>query len=1244
MRILAIRGRNLTALSGDFVVDFEADPLSAAGLFAITGPTGAGKSTLLDALCVALYDKFPRLENAARVAVGQPGTDDSLLVTGTDPRTILRHGEGSGFAEVDFAGRDGGRYRARWEVRRARNKPGGKLQAQAMSLRCLDSDRELGGTKTETLAVIAQKTGLTFDQFRRSVLLAQGDFDAFLKARPADRADLLELMTGTAIYGELSEAAYGRWKAEKEALDALDAQRQALALLTPEDREAAEAAAEAAEAEARAATETLEGLRAQAAWHKETARLTQGVAAAEAEAARAEESRTAATGDRERGARLKRLHRLRPVVAEADRLAGEETRLTQDRAQAEAHRDKATADMAAAAENNAKARAALDRAEQAQEAAGPDLDRAADLDSKLEAAAEHRDRCRATRSDAEARATQAEEALAAQKQARDQAAARVADSEAWLADNAGRRVLAEQVDRWADLLEDWAEAATARDTARARVEALTGRLTDLEARKAKRTDIRDTAAAGLAAAEADLKPLQDQLAALDPEALEERRARAAAAEAATADLVRLARHAGEQAERRKILTTRRSEAEARINEAGRVLEQVTREREPLDERLSDARRTLELSEAANDEAAARLRSLLVDGEPCPVCGGLDHSRAHGDTALDRLVRDRREQVAALTEQMKALDAQERRALADKDSGQEALTACTEEARRLAREAEALREAWDEARRKVPDAPDAAAPEAADLAALSARAEAAATAAREAAEAQKQAARLQADADRKRARCDDLRLQLDQARDTLATIERAHAQADAERTAAETEARRAAKVLEDADAALDGPLAVLPQWRDDARADAAALIARCRSLAAGWRDKQAALEEGRAAVAKADAAIGAAEAEARGCRDSANAARREQENADAAHARLAEARAALFGGEATSAVRSRLNAARLEAQGALTAAQASQAEAASAQAAATSAVDSVTQRLTDTAKARAEADAARDRALAEADATLEEARAALAVTEDALAAMDARLQALDEAVTHARAVLSDRRKALDAHRETPAPEADEEALALRLAEVEETCEAARQRAAAERARLAHDQAQREKGAEIEAAMTRQRQVTDLWASMNDLIGSANGDKFRRFAQSLTLDRLLGLANAHLSDLAPRYALQRAPGGELDLQVIDREMGDEVRGVGSLSGGERFLVSLALALGLASMSGERTLVESLFIDEGFGALDATSLDVAISALEALQATGRKVGVISHVQAMVDRIGVQVRVTKAGGGRSVVEVAVA
>jgi exonuclease SbcC len=102
-----------------------------------------------------------------------------------------------------------------------------------------------------------------------------------------------------------------------------------------------------------------------------------------------------------------------------------------------------------------------------------------------------------------------------------------------------------------------------------------------------------------------------------------------------------------------------------------------------------------------------------------------------------------------------------------------------------------------------------------------------------------------------------------------------------------------------------------------------------------------------------------------------------------------------------------------------------------------------------------------------------------------------------------------------------------------------------------------------------------------------------------------------------------------------------MADEVRGVHSLSGGESFLASLALALGLASLSSDRTRVESLFIDEGFGSLDPEALDVAIASLDTLQSIGRRVGVISHVPALVERIGVRVEVSPKGGGRSTVAV---
>jgi exonuclease SbcC len=127
-----------------------------------------------------------------------------------------------------------------------------------------------------------------------------------------------------------------------------------------------------------------------------------------------------------------------------------------------------------------------------------------------------------------------------------------------------------------------------------------------------------------------------------------------------------------------------------------------------------------------------------------------------------------------------------------------------------------------------------------------------------------------------------------------------------------------------------------------------------------------------------------------------------------------------------------------------------------------------------------------------------------------------------------------------------------------------------------------------------------------------------------------------ANKHLSTLSRRYRLLQVP-DTLALQVIDRDMCDEVRTVYSLSGGESFLISLALALGLSSLSGNGLKVESLFIDEGFGSLDADSLRIAMEALEMLQNQGRKIGVISHVQEMSDRISVQIRLHKCGNGKS-------
>jgi exonuclease SbcC len=255
-----------------------------------------------------------------------------------------------------------------------------------------------------------------------------------------------------------------------------------------------------------------------------------------------------------------------------------------------------------------------------------------------------------------------------------------------------------------------------------------------------------------------------------------------------------------------------------------------------------------------------------------------------------------------------------------------------------------------------------------------------------------------------------------------------------------------------------------------------------------------------------------------------------------------------------------------------------------------------------------------------------------------------LQALDQACASAATVLQERRRQMEQHLATGDNEFTAETLAQAMQELALAHRQAADTLAAQRLAIAQDDDKRQRAAAMMDDIEAQEAVEQRWARLADLIGSADGKKFRNYAQQFTLDVLLGYANAHLSHLARRYQLERIPhpsNPSLGLLVRDQDMGGETRSVHSLSGGESFLVSLALALGLASLSSNRVRVESLFIDEGFGSLDAETLRVAMDALDGLQAMGRKVGVISHVQEMTERISTRILVQPSAGGRSTVSV---
>lgn len=1235
MRILAVRGANLTSLDGPFAIDFDREPLRRAGLFAITGPTGAGKSTILDALCLALFDSMPRLPEGRGEMLGPEGDPNSIRTT--DVRTVLRRGAGFGWAEVDFVGADGEAYRARWEVRRARQRAQGALQKQSRSLSSLDGQRRFGDGKKSVQEEIERRLGLSFEQFRRAVLLAQGDFATFLKAPAQDRSQILELLTGTEIYSRLSSAAFERARTEKQTLDRLVAQGGGIGVLSDDDRAALQAeAGEAAEA-VRGGEQALAHAQATLAWHDRDGQLAAAESKAVAAAETADRAWNEAEDRREAAIRLRGLQPVRPVLADTDRAGAEATEAVATLERTETALATARLAVEEATGRHGEARRRFEAACAEQAKAEPDLGRAADLDGRIatltgeQGSAEAAAKAVAQRSGLLRKAVQDIDTTLS--------AARNDETrlEVWLREQAGFAVVAGQWERWDRLL--------------ARIIA-DGRAGEAATQERGRLDRE------LAATEATARAMESRLAEARErcrsaeQALEELRGEAVP----SLDEARQARtDAGQRrdgllallatGEARHRLETERAAAEGErlrlLNEAerdGTAARELAECRVGQRAAVEEAERTLQRLLLAQREDVASLRGRLVEAEPCPVCGSVEHPWAGAATTpLGRVTQDQEKHLAELREALAgtlarhaALEAAERAAR----KGAEGLTArqatMAQEAEGLAARwtAQAAAVGWEAEGGTLADIRGEV--EAVDcrLAAIAEDEERALDHRRRVDAAQQEHRRLETAATTLASECETTRQRLADGRQALALAVAALERAEADREAALAE--------------LGEGLAGESGWRSRLDHEPEAYRAGLAGRVTEYRQKSDALARAVREVERTtgERAVQSAELEA---------ALRAEDEARARAAdlagRLAEARtarAALLGGRPVSEVRKALAGERHEAEALVEKATFARQDAIARLSAAEQ------ERETRGEAARRCADKARaagerlERAVAERGAGLEEVRRLLAAPESELEAEELALAVLERARGDAALVVTERRRQRADHQAAGRPAQSVEDAAAMAESIRAVLERDRDRLGSARGRLEADDANRQRLAGLMSAIEAQQACCALWGKMAQLIGSANGQKMRNFAQSLSLDLLLTHANRHLEDLARRYRLERVAGADLEIQVVDREMGDERRGVHSLSGGELFLVSLALALGLSAMAaGTSGGIGTLFIDEGFGTLDPDSLDVALSCLEALQAGGRQVGVISHVPAMVERIGTQIRVVPLGGGRSRVTV---
>jgi DNA repair protein SbcC/Rad50 len=234
MKILKISGTNITTFD-TFEINFESEPLKSCGLFAITGATGSGKSTLLDAICLALYGRTPRYSNHGGIKIGKNEDSEKTKLLANDPRALMSYGAGFAEVAVDFTRDHQKFYRAKWYTQRAHKKPEGSIQNVSQELYEIDySESEfdqdaietklLEGTKvTDVRKKIEECVGLKYEEFCRTVFLAQGEFDAFLK-REEERSKLLELITGDQLYSRISQVAAEQLKEAEESLAKLRAE------------------------------------------------------------------------------------------------------------------------------------------------------------------------------------------------------------------------------------------------------------------------------------------------------------------------------------------------------------------------------------------------------------------------------------------------------------------------------------------------------------------------------------------------------------------------------------------------------------------------------------------------------------------------------------------------------------------------------------------------------------------------------------------------------------------------------------------------------------------------------------------------------------------------------------------------------------------------------------------------------------------------------------------------------------
>lgn len=1139
MIIQSLKIHNIASIEDAFI-DFTADPLSHGDVFLISGKTGSGKSTILDAIALSLYGTTPRLKSTNMNGTtddvprrGAEATNNQISVQ--DPRQLLMRGIGEGFTELRFKADNGDEYIATWEIHRARNKPAGALQNPKRTV--MNVNTGFTANKQQDInAIIDKAIGLDFSQFCRTTMLAQGEFARFLNSSDSDKAEILQKITGTDIYGRISARIFEITSEKEREYREAEARLQGVELLSDE--------------ELKAQTESLASLNAQLAEIK----LKKG-----------------------------RVDASLAWIGEQSRLAERKTRAAVDFASAKAT---ATADETAVVrrriadyDGSVKPRTAI-----------------AAIDSETKLAESLSD----TRKELQQSLLKALSGIGYLQQQRAEEIAARDSLKQFIATQQPRENTFARLDAVESALVRSKSAAN--DMARIEKEIKSKREVAAGELAVNLDKLKQKAAADKAAAtkaDAAYRAATEQFKSVNISDLRKKRDEAvtrenhlkAVSEAASRHASEMKRFDALESEL-KSLTAKLAEADAAVDVLRPLVEQASAQLEVANELRGKQQQSV-------DDHVKAIRASLRPGDHCPVCGSVVNGELPADEALKELLRLADEQCRTIRNRLEELRAE----LATKKALGESLSLSIKEKQsELSRRetldvaAEALAKALQAA--CLPTDFFKADAESADARSLDELLGEAAAEVEHCNDAVKDAETRQ-DAVTKLG--DESHKLADKAAKSAEKADAAGKEIELLRHAIELKVKELELKTVARDQAIDDVASMVDrkQWTANWLTEPDEFIKELKKAKKQWSDAAQKVEEISQRIAALDISIDLASKTADKIEaiiplDADSAPGPDEKPKEVK--KLTDFLSQLLAHASSNVARSKENIEALSNWKALLAGYMTGEDALSEE------------RLRELSQIAPEQIAADRELIRSIDSAVVSCKGALDGVEEELKHHQLKRPALTDADTPESLKAASDAFELESH------SVSEQigAIGNLLRENENK-------------RIRYDEAAREKTSKLA--------VFNQWNKLNTMLGSRDGKKFTRIAQSYVLSALVDVANLYLKSLTDRYTLRCTPGSSV-IMVEDAYQGFMQRPASTISGGETFLVSLALALALSDIGGGLR-VDTLFIDEGFGSLSGESLRRAVDTLRNLPArTGRRVGIISHIEELKESIPVQILVEQSDG----------